>query len=143
MSETARAASLRAHLVRGAVGFGSLLAALTLAPSVGPAALMLVVPGLVALRGCPMCWVAGLLEAVSAGRLERTCADGSCAVRVGVSEGAGATPATAAAPDGETEPDLPRAVLAKVTKHVGPPVHEDDGLLGWPVQIAARAGACD
>lgn len=105
MSETTRPASLRAHLVRGAIGFGSLLAALTLAPTLGPAALLLVVPGMVALRGCPMCWVAGLLEAVSVGRLERACADGSCTLRIAAPGGPGVTPAPVEPPGGAPEPN--------------------------------------
>lgn len=34
--------------------------------------------GLVAFRGCPTCWVIGLVQTVSRGRLERRCADGVC-----------------------------------------------------------------
>jgi hypothetical protein len=33
---------------------------------------------MVALRGCPMCWTAGLVETVSAGRLRRSCGPGGC-----------------------------------------------------------------
>jgi hypothetical protein len=66
------------HLVRGAIGFGLFGLALALAPSVGPASLLLVVPAMVALRGCPTCWAVGLIEAISAGRLQRTCSDSSC-----------------------------------------------------------------
>jgi hypothetical protein len=73
--------SVAAHLVRGAVGFGLIGLALALTPSVGPAALLLAPPGMVALRGCPTCWVAGLIEIISAGRLERTCTDTSCTLR--------------------------------------------------------------
>ncbi|WP_338700711.1 hypothetical protein V2W30_27645 [Streptomyces sp. Q6] len=42
------------------------------------ASLLLAPLGLFALRGCPMCWVIGLAETVSAGRLRRSCAEGSC-----------------------------------------------------------------
>ncbi|MFJ4341619.1 hypothetical protein [Streptomyces sp. NPDC088915] len=69
------------HLARGAIGFGALVGSLVLLPAVGPASLLLVPVGLVALRGCPMCWTIGLVEAVSAGRLRRSCTGGSCALR--------------------------------------------------------------
>jgi hypothetical protein len=72
--------SLPAHLTRGAIGFGLLGAAIALVPSHGPAALLLALPGLLALRGCPTCWIAGLVETVSAGRLQRTCAENGCSL---------------------------------------------------------------
>jgi hypothetical protein len=70
--------ALARHLVRGAIGFGLIGSALALTTSIGPASLLLLAPGMVALRGCPTCWLVGLIETVSAGRLERSCADGSC-----------------------------------------------------------------
>jgi hypothetical protein len=66
------------HLTRGAIGFGLIGSAIALAPSLGPAALLLAPGGMVALRGCPTCWVAGLVETVSAGRVQRTCTDDGC-----------------------------------------------------------------
>jgi hypothetical protein len=69
---------LARHLARGAVGFGLIGSALALTTSVGPASLLLFVPGMVSLRGCPTCWIVGLIETVSAGRLERTCTDAGC-----------------------------------------------------------------
>jgi hypothetical protein len=71
-------ATVPRHLARGAVGFGALAGSLALLPVVGPASLLLAPAGLVALRGCPMCWAIGLVETVSAGRLRRSCADGRC-----------------------------------------------------------------
>jgi hypothetical protein len=71
-------ASLARHLTRGAIGFGLIGSALALTPSVGPAALLLVPLGIFALRGCPTCWLAGLIETISAGRLQRACTDTSC-----------------------------------------------------------------
>ena len=71
-------ASLARHLARGAIGFGLIGSALALIPSVGPAALLLAPLGMVALRGCPTCWIAGLIQTISAGRLQRTCTDDSC-----------------------------------------------------------------
>ena len=78
-------ASVARHLLRGAIGFGLIGSALALAPIVGAAALLLAPLGLLALRGCPMCWSAGLIATVSAGRLQRNCTDTSCA-RSSVSE---------------------------------------------------------
>lgn len=71
-------ASLTAHLVRGIVGFGSLAASLALIPVAGAVALLLLPVGVVALRGCPACWAIGLLQTISRGRLQRSCADGVC-----------------------------------------------------------------
>ncbi|OAR23361.1 hypothetical protein A8W25_23675 [Streptomyces sp. ERV7] len=65
-------------MARGAIGFGALAGSLALLPVVGPMSLLLAPVGLIALRGCPMCWTIGLLETVSAGRLRRSCADGRC-----------------------------------------------------------------
>lgn len=70
--------SLPAHLARGALGFGLIGAAIALTPSHGPAALLLAPPGLLALRGCPTCWIAGLVQTISAGRLRRTCTENGC-----------------------------------------------------------------
>lgn len=70
--------SVARHLMRGAIGFGLIAAALVLTPSHGPAALLLVAPGMVALRGCPTCWIAGLVETISAGRVKRACTDSGC-----------------------------------------------------------------
>jgi hypothetical protein len=71
-------ASVARHLTRGAIGFGLIGSALALTPDIGPAALLLLPIGMIALRGCPTCWIAGLIETVSAGRLQRTCTDDSC-----------------------------------------------------------------
>jgi hypothetical protein len=70
--------SLARHLARGAIGFGLIAAALALTPSVGPTSLLLVLPGMIILRGCPTCWIAGLIATVSAGRLHRTCTEAGC-----------------------------------------------------------------
>ncbi|MFJ8015117.1 hypothetical protein [Streptomyces sp. NPDC096339] len=71
-------ASLPRHLARGAVGFGALIGAVALLPFTGPASLLLAPVGLLALRGCPMCWAIGLAQTVSRGRLRRECVDGRC-----------------------------------------------------------------
>ncbi len=70
--------SIARHLVRGAIGFGLIGVGLALTPSVGPVALLLAPPGMVALRGCPTCWIAGLIQTISASRLQRTCTDAGC-----------------------------------------------------------------
>ncbi|MGV9264361.1 hypothetical protein ACWDRR_06835 [Kitasatospora sp. NPDC003701] len=72
-------ASLPRHLARGALGFGALIGSFALLPAAGPAALLLLPVGVLALRGCPMCWTIGLIQTVSRGRLKRSCtADGQC-----------------------------------------------------------------
>jgi hypothetical protein len=73
-------ASLPRHLARGALGFGLLISALALAASAGPASLLLAPAGFLALRGCPTCWTLGLIETISAGRLQRRCAEQGCAL---------------------------------------------------------------
>ncbi|BDM69885.1 hypothetical protein HEK616_33720 [Streptomyces nigrescens] len=75
-------ASLARHLVRGAVGFGTLAGSVALLPVVGPVSLVLLPAGLLALRGCPMCWTVGLLQTLSRGRLQRSCENGRCHLNV-------------------------------------------------------------
>ena len=77
--------TLPRHLARGAIGFGLIIAAFVLAAGVSLLALSLVIPGGVALRGCPACWTVGLIETISAGRVSGSCSadpgarfDGSC-----------------------------------------------------------------
>ncbi|MFE7193890.1 hypothetical protein [Kitasatospora sp. NPDC057541] len=70
--------TLTGQLLRGGVGFGALLGAFALLPFAGPVALLLLPVALQAFRGCPTCWVIGLLETVSRGRLRRECVDGRC-----------------------------------------------------------------
>ena len=52
--------SVRAHLVRGAIGLPLVVAAFVLLPWAAPWSLLLLVPAVVALRGCPTCWALGL-----------------------------------------------------------------------------------
>ncbi|WP_306432478.1 hypothetical protein [Streptomyces sp. A1136] len=54
-------ATVPRHLARGVVGFGVLIGSLALLPLAGPASLLLAPVGLVAWRGCPMCWAIGLV----------------------------------------------------------------------------------
>ena len=72
-----KSASIAVHLSRGVVGLGAIAGALWLAPVTLPGAGAFFVVGLVALRGCPMCWTFGLLEHVAA-RLSGSDAVDSC-----------------------------------------------------------------
>jgi hypothetical protein len=74
--------SLPRHLVRGLIGFGSLTGSVALIPAVGPVSLLLLPVGVLALRGCPMCWTIGLIQTISRGRLQHTCEDGRCELTV-------------------------------------------------------------
>jgi hypothetical protein len=74
--------SLTRHLVRGGIGFGSLIGSVAFVPVTGPVSLLLLPVGVLALRGCPMCWAVGLIQTVSRGRLRRTCEDGACRLTV-------------------------------------------------------------
>jgi hypothetical protein len=75
---TLASAPVARQLARGAIGFGLIGSGFLLAAGHGPVALLLAVPGMVALRGCPTCWLVGLIQVVSAGRLTRSCSDGDC-----------------------------------------------------------------
>lgn len=59
------------YLARGVLGFGLIGGAVALAPVLGFFSLLLLPPALVLFRGCPTCWVMGLVR-------RRGCADGSC-----------------------------------------------------------------
>jgi hypothetical protein len=74
--------SLPEHLARGIVGLGALVAAAPLAPLHPWLAFAALPIGLLALRGCPTCWLIGLVQTVAPrfGKA-RGCVDGSCAVR--------------------------------------------------------------
>jgi hypothetical protein len=75
--------SLTEHLLRGALGASALAGAVAFA-SLGWPAVLLVPLGLVALRGCPMCWTVGLAQTLWAKTRGRpagdACADGRCAL---------------------------------------------------------------
>ncbi len=74
--------SLPRHLVRGVVGFGALICSVALIPVVGPVSLLLAAVGVFAFRGCPTCWAIGLAQTISRGRLQRSCSDGVCELKV-------------------------------------------------------------
>ncbi|MER6677694.1 hypothetical protein [Streptomyces sp. NPDC000983] len=71
-------ASVPRHLVRGAVGFGLIAGSIALTTVVGPVALLVTPLALIAFRGCPTCWLVGLAQTISRGRLHRQCVDGVC-----------------------------------------------------------------
>jgi hypothetical protein len=71
--------SLLEHLLRGAIGLGALVSAWFVAANHPWLSLGGVLMGLVALRGCPSCWVLGLLETLASGAPSAgACVDGSC-----------------------------------------------------------------
>ncbi|MFI1258925.1 hypothetical protein ACH4U6_34825 [Streptomyces netropsis] len=70
--------SVPRHLARGAIGFGLIIGSIALVPVAGPATLLAAPLALIAFRGCPTCWMVGLAQTISLGRLERQCVDGVC-----------------------------------------------------------------
>ncbi|MFF8378301.1 hypothetical protein ACF07V_19495 [Streptomyces sp. NPDC015661] len=70
--------SVPRHLARGVIGFGLIIGSLALLPVAGPAVLLAAPLSLVAFKGCPTCWMVGLAQTISRGRLERQCVDGVC-----------------------------------------------------------------
>jgi hypothetical protein len=62
--------TLTEHLARGVVGVGALVTCVAETSAHPLLALAMVPIGLVALRGCPMCWTVGLLETLAA-KLQR------------------------------------------------------------------------
>ncbi|MFI7190594.1 hypothetical protein ACIBQ0_12745 [Nocardia nova] len=74
--------SVPVHLARGLLGFGLIAASIALIPAAGPVVLLLLPAGVVALRGCPTCWLIGLAQTLSRGRIERQCAQGRCRARL-------------------------------------------------------------
>lgn len=52
--------SVRVHLIRGVVGLVAFVAAFALVGTIGPVSLLLLVPAVLAWRGCPTCWALGL-----------------------------------------------------------------------------------
>ncbi|MFI7006611.1 hypothetical protein [Streptomyces sp. NPDC050145] len=47
-------------------------------PAFGPATLLAAPLALIAFRGCPTCWMVGLAQTITRGRLERNCVNGVC-----------------------------------------------------------------
>lgn len=70
--------SVPRHLARGTIGFGLIIGSIALVPVAGPATLLAAPLALIAFRGCPTCWMVGLAQTISLGRMERQCVDGVC-----------------------------------------------------------------
>jgi len=71
-------ATVGAHVRRGLVGFLSIAFAVYLWPRLGWIALAPAMVGVVALRGCPMCWTVGFIQTVSRQRFRRVCNEDGC-----------------------------------------------------------------
>ena len=70
------------HLLRGLIGIAAFVSVPFFLPSQRWWALVAMALGFVALRGCPSCWLMGLVETVALGRGKgSTCTAGSCAKR--------------------------------------------------------------
>jgi hypothetical protein len=70
--------SLVEHLARGLFGFGALIGAFLMTTHGALLPIALLIAGIVLLRGCPTCWMVGLVETVTAGRTKKICEGGSC-----------------------------------------------------------------
>ena len=70
--------SIAIHFVRGLAGFGFLYIVLHYRPVLGWWALAPAAAALVCLRGCPMCWLVGLVETVTDRKAGAMCLDGMC-----------------------------------------------------------------
>ena len=57
--------TLTEHVIRGVVGFTTLAIALGVADQHPWLALIVALVALVAFRGCPVCWTAGLIETIA------------------------------------------------------------------------------
>lgn len=75
--------SLVEHFARGAICLAALVASVLVARASLWLAMALLPVALVAVGGCPMCWMLGLIQMVSARargeHLEEPCDDGGCA----------------------------------------------------------------
>lgn len=69
------------HLVRGIIGAGGLALAIFLNPAIGLFSWIFIPISLIALRGCPLCWLTGLFETVLHKEKGSLCVDGTCSVR--------------------------------------------------------------
>jgi hypothetical protein len=76
--------TITGHLVRGAVGIGTMACALSGAAAHPWLPLAALPIALIAFRGCPTCWTLGLVQTIAAkihGKsTEGLCFDGSCAL---------------------------------------------------------------
>jgi hypothetical protein len=65
--------SLRAHIARGAAGFGAAALSVALLSALGPISLLLLLFSVLAWRGCPTCWTVGLIGTIADERARRRC----------------------------------------------------------------------
>ncbi len=65
--------SITEHLLRGATGVAALVQAVSLLPTHPFASLGLALLALLAFRGCPMCWIMGLVETVHRRFTQQSC----------------------------------------------------------------------
>ena len=70
--------SLVEHILRGSLGFGLLSVGLLYSSVLGWWNVVLLAGALVCFRGCPTCWISGLVEAVIHRNAPSGCVDGSC-----------------------------------------------------------------
>ncbi|MFD3994640.1 hypothetical protein [Streptomyces sp. NPDC058548] len=94
--------SVPRHLARGVIGFGLIIGSIAMVPVAGPATLLAAPLALIAFRGCPTCWMVGLAQTISRGRLERQCVDGVCTLTK-------ADPAAKAAGEPAADRNIPAA----------------------------------
>ena len=73
-----RSGSVVVHIVRGVLGFGLLGVGLLYSTALGWWTFVLLAGALICFRGCPTCWIAGLVETVLHRKAGRGCIDGSC-----------------------------------------------------------------
>ena len=73
-----RSSSVKVHLLRGVVGLGFLTLVVVYQHAWGWWTLVPAVGALVALGGCPMCWIVGLVNTAMGGESVSLCLDGTC-----------------------------------------------------------------
>jgi hypothetical protein len=98
--------SVPRHLARGAIGFALIIGSIAMVPVAGPATLLAAPLALIAFRGCPTCWMVGLAQTISRGRLERQCVDGACTLTKGSHRGDRLSPGSARPARGRLPPQL-------------------------------------
>jgi hypothetical protein len=70
--------SVTEHLVRGLLGFIALIGAVLVMLHGSMWSIPLALVGAAFLRGCPTCWMIGLMETLTKRAAVRVCEDGSC-----------------------------------------------------------------
>lgn len=75
---TFASSSVTEHLVRGLFGFTALVVSFVVMMNGSMWSIPLALVGVALLRGCPTCWMIGLMETWSARSTSKVCQDGSC-----------------------------------------------------------------